>query len=314
MDTRTPLADRTHPAGKNQDDRIWAAVAHGSAFFVFFGPVIPLVIWVTQRKKSGYVTFHALQAMIYQSLFFWAWVLLIPLLALIVFGILILVGLGSKQATGGEPLLGMLPSILIFVVMLGTLLLYIGVGIEGAVASLMGRDFRYPFFGRRLARKLQYEGHAGSSILEDRENQVVGAVCHSTAVLALLGLITPFVVWFTQRERTKVLGFQAFQALAYQAVGLIGYGVFTALDLLFAVAMIPLSALSFGAGSSSGSSALALAVFLVMTLILCLFTLALPAYQILAFVAAVRVLNGHDFHYPILGRILSPREDHGEAQ
>jgi hypothetical protein len=37
-------------------------------------------------------------------------------------------------------------------------------------------------------------------------------------------------------------------------------------------------------------------------------------YQVLAFVAAVRVLNGRDFHYPILGNLLASRLKPAEAK
>ncbi len=46
----------------------------------------------------------------------------------------------------------------------------------------------------------------------------------------------------------------------------------------------------------------------------CVFAIGGPAFQILGFVAAVRVLNGHDFHYPILGRFIESRLKPGEAK
>ena len=47
-----------------QDDKLWAALAHG-AFFVF-GIFGPLIIMMLYKEKSYYVTFHAKQAMIFQ--------------------------------------------------------------------------------------------------------------------------------------------------------------------------------------------------------------------------------------------------------
>ena len=81
METQMQAESQPRAASANQDDRIWVAIVHGSAFLVFFGPIIPVILWFTHRKKSAYVAFQALQAMIYQSLFLWTWVLLIPLLS-----------------------------------------------------------------------------------------------------------------------------------------------------------------------------------------------------------------------------------------
>ncbi len=62
-------------SGATSDDRIWAALAHASALLMFVGPLVPLIICESQRKKSNYAAFQALQAMAYQALFFWVWML-----------------------------------------------------------------------------------------------------------------------------------------------------------------------------------------------------------------------------------------------
>ena len=49
-----------------QDERIMAAIAHASIVASGFGIVAAVVIWLTQREKSNYVRFQALQATAYQ--------------------------------------------------------------------------------------------------------------------------------------------------------------------------------------------------------------------------------------------------------
>jgi uncharacterized Tic20 family protein len=49
-----------------QDDRIMAALSHITVILPFFGVVAPIIIWVTQKEKSQYVAFQALQALAYQ--------------------------------------------------------------------------------------------------------------------------------------------------------------------------------------------------------------------------------------------------------
>ncbi len=40
------------------DERIAAALAHGSTILFGFGFIVPLIIWITQRKKSAFASFH----------------------------------------------------------------------------------------------------------------------------------------------------------------------------------------------------------------------------------------------------------------
>jgi uncharacterized Tic20 family protein len=50
----------------NQNDKIMAALAHISALLPLMGVIAPIVIWATQKDKSEYVAFQALQAVVYQ--------------------------------------------------------------------------------------------------------------------------------------------------------------------------------------------------------------------------------------------------------
>ncbi len=56
-----------------QNDRIMAALAHTTAILPMMGVVAPIVIWVTQKDKSEYVGFQALQAIVYQLTMVLAW-------------------------------------------------------------------------------------------------------------------------------------------------------------------------------------------------------------------------------------------------
>jgi uncharacterized Tic20 family protein len=303
METQMQAASQPQATSANKDDRIWVAIVHGSAFLVFFGPIIAVILWFTHRKKSAYVAFQALQAMVYQSLFFWTWVLLIPLLVIVLMVIMVFVMALLIHDRGNGFLIGFLPQLVIWGTMLGTFLVYAGIGLWGAISSLQGRDFRYPFFGDRLARHLEYHGAETVSLPEDKEDQVIGAVCHSTGILMLWGLATPIVVWITQHERSMFLRFQALQALIYQAIGLLAYFAFFMLYMVFIFGFMDLLMFTGGSGSSTPPTWLGIALLPFLAFI-CVFMLGGLAYPLLAFVAAVRVLKGHDFHYPILGNIL----------
>ncbi len=313
METQMQAGSQPRAAAANQDDRILAAVIHGSAFLVFVGPIVPVILWFTQRKKSPYLAFQALQAMIYQSLFFWTWVLLIPLLMIAIVVVMVFATMVLANDRNNEFLIGMLPQLLIWGAMLGTFVLYTGIGLWGAIASLMGRDFRYPFFGDRMARHLEYHGPETASLPESKEDQIVGAVCHSTAALLFWGVITPIVVWITQHERSRFLSFQALQALIYQAIGLVAY--FVAMLLYFVFIFLFMGAAVFASGPGSSATPVWMGIVaLPFMAIVCVLMLGGLLYPLLPFVAAVRILNGHDFHYPILGNYLASKIKPAEAK
>ena len=161
------------------DDKIMAALAHATIIWPVMGIIAPLVIWATQREKSRFVAFQALQAVAYHMTliigglvcgvcYFCSYVgmmvggIAMPFSALITMP-------GAGQA--GEELppealipivLGFLGMIIFYVAIFGLMFLglavwaaYIGYGLYGAVANLRGKDFRYAILGSRLERYLE---------------------------------------------------------------------------------------------------------------------------------------------------------------
>lgn len=289
------------------DDRIWAGLAHGSGLLVFLGPLAAVILWSTMRKKSGYVAFQALQAMVYQSVFFWAYFTVIPL-GMTVLLVVWIFGLVMLAPNRNDPfLIAVVPQIAIWAVLLGSFVIYELMAIVAAVLSLMGREFRYPFFGNPLARFLGYQVSPQASLLEDREERVVAAVSHSTFTLVFFGLLTPIAVWFTNQERSAFLRFQALQAAIYQVIGAAGYAAFMALNLLFVFGSLGAMMLtSFASRPSAEPAWLGLIAILFLSLT-CIFLLVLPLYHLFGFLATLGVLRGRNFRYPILGRILASR-------
>ncbi len=57
----------------SQNDKIMAALAHISAVLPLIGVIAPTIIWATQKDKSEYVAFQALQAVAYQLVMILAW-------------------------------------------------------------------------------------------------------------------------------------------------------------------------------------------------------------------------------------------------
>ena len=57
------MSEEAKEAGSpTQDERVMAAVAHATIIFSAVGLIGPLIIWGTQREKSPFLAFQALQA------------------------------------------------------------------------------------------------------------------------------------------------------------------------------------------------------------------------------------------------------------
>jgi uncharacterized Tic20 family protein len=141
-----------------QDERVMAAVAHATIVFSAAGLIGPLIIWGTQREKSEFLAFQALQAAVYQFL-----LLLVGLLA----GALYMCSFFSVPVTAllfapfdeaaalSLPFLPFSCIVGILFLFLLAWLAYVGYGLFGALSVLQGRDFRYVFLGPWLERYLE---------------------------------------------------------------------------------------------------------------------------------------------------------------
>jgi len=52
----------------SSDERLMAAIAHGSVVVTGPGIVVGVLIWLTQKEKSPYAAAQAMQAAVYQLL------------------------------------------------------------------------------------------------------------------------------------------------------------------------------------------------------------------------------------------------------
>lgn len=291
------------------DDKIMAALAHGSIFLAFLGPVIPLVVWISQRRKSRYVRFHALQAMGYQALLFWLWIAGIILIVALTICLALPLSIFILKDSDNAGIVPFIIQIFIFTSIFGLMGLSFLTGILAAVFCLLGREFRYPIIGKWLERHLPY--NIDMEIDEVQEENWVAGLCHATAVLQLWGIVTPLIVWFTQKERSARLRFHSMQAAVYQGIALVAY---MAGMVLYMLSFFGMFFILFAAGAMSegrevrGPIGAAMLVFFGVTMIFWLvINLLVPVYYLLAGLAAVRVIQGHHFRYPIIGKMIEMR-------
>ena len=149
------------------DEKLWASVAHASVWFTFIAgfltagfsvPVsifVPLVIYFMFRKKSDYVTFHALQSFVVQIMgTVGALALLVVggalwVVGLVIAAILMVVLVGFVLL----PVWGLV-GILLLLAVTAMPFVMVFLGTVGAIKTYNGQDYRYPYIARWVDRQL----------------------------------------------------------------------------------------------------------------------------------------------------------------
>jgi tetratricopeptide (TPR) repeat protein len=137
-------------AGKKattSDERILAALSHGGIILSVIGLLLPAIVWITQREKSRYVAFHSLQALGFQllaagfSLFSGIFTIICNLIS----------STGFTQANTLIPWFTILIGVFALIQVI-----FIIRGFMGAIASLLGKPFRYLWISRKLEKFLLF--------------------------------------------------------------------------------------------------------------------------------------------------------------
>jgi len=290
------------------EERIWAIFSHLSALTFGIGILLPIVGWSDQRHKSKYASFQCLQALGYQSLGYTIWVLF-SAIAAIIFVIMMLTASDAAGRNGGnvKALVGIWMSIYI-AFLLGLIGIYFLFPILAAVSCALGKDFRYPIMGDRLARYLTYDSTEKSEeqtrLNEDHEFRWVAAMGHFSILILIWGMLAPLTTWILYGKRSFFLKFQSIQTLVYQAGTTILY--FVALFMyLFGFLLLIAGIGTIGQPNLNSSTGIfGLVVFGVSLLISFLIILLIPLLHILGQWAGYRVLKGYDYRYPLVGKLI----------
>ena len=284
----------------SSEERVWAVLAHLSALAMGMGLILPIIGWAEQRRKSKYVAFQSLQALGYQTLGYTVWILAGLLVGVVSIFFLLF---NMENALNSEAaLMGWMFAHFGFT--FSILGLYFIPPIIGAVACALGRDFRYPLMGNRLAKYLNYDIANEGELDETREDRWVAAAGHFSVILALWGLLAPVTAWILQGKRSAWLKFQSVQAIALHAfVLLLGFVA----GMLYSFGFIIFIALTGIAGDSAMGSSKGLIALIVMfgsMAIALLIVLLVPLFHIMGQWAGYRVLKGDDYRYPVIGKLV----------
>lgn len=296
-------------ASPTTEDRTWAVLSHLSSLAFGMGIVVPIIGWSDRRRKSNYGSFQNLQALGYQSLGFTVWIL--SYLVVVILASIVVIATSGSEGIGSEDVFRTPGMIVFIVILVGLFALYFILPIIAAIACALGKDFRYPIMGDRLARYLGY-GSAQNpdepiGLIEDHEFRWVAAMGHFSVLIMIWGMLAPLTAWVLYGKRNLFLKFQSIQTLVYQAGVTILF--FVGISLYF-VGLFGLIASMSGIGQASGDSSLGIlgmVVFGVLLFLGGLIILLIPLLHILGQWAGYRVLKGDNYHYPLVGRLVNTR-------
>ncbi len=289
------------------EERVWAVLSHLSAVAFGMGILLPVIGWSEQRRKSSYATFQSLQALGYQSLGYTVWILL-TLVIVIAQSFLTLSELIAAAASGAdfESLTAMAMGGH-FLVTLGLIGLYVLMPIIAAIACALGKDFRYPLIGNRLARYLGYDPvNNTDGLIDDHEDRWVAGMGHFSVIVILWGMVVPLTAWIMQGKRSDFLKFQSIQTLAYQGGTILLYFV-AGFVYFFGFLIFMITVGLNGNADMNSSMGMGLVVFVISMLITFVIVLIVPLLHILGQWAGYRVLKGDNYRYPILGKLIERR-------
>ena len=291
------------------EERIWSVLAHLSALAFGMGILLPVIGWSEQRNKSKYASFQCLQALGYQSLGFTFWLLSY----LVVFvGILIVLVVMSFQAESAgrpfNPLDGPILSLLYITAFVFTGM-YVLLPIVASIACALGKDFRYPILGNRLANYLGYQSGRDTSnlLIEEHEDRWVVAMGHFAVIILLWGLIAPLTTWMVQGKRSVFIQFQSVQTTVYQAGVTILYFLGIFIYVIGFAAFIAATGFVGAPGGGMSAGLISFGIFILFSLIAILIFMLVPLCHILGQWAGYRVLKGDHYRYPIVGRWVERR-------
>ena len=289
------------------EERVWAVLAHLSAIAFGMGILIPVVGWSEQRRKSNYASFQSLQALGYQSLGYTIW--LLTILVVVTFGS---IGAVARIVNAADPQEQIMDAVLGHMALLfGLTSVYFVLPVVGAVFCALGKDFRYPLMGNRLARYLGYEflqiGEEQTWLNEAHEDRWVVAMGHFSIIIALWGMLIPLTAWVLQGKRSLFLKFQSVQTLIFQLGVMLLYFVAGAVYIFGIFSLLITAGLGQAESFDTSGGVLGLAILFGSMLAARLIVLIIPLFQIWGQWAGYRVLKGDNYRYALIGRLVEKR-------
>ena len=151
------------------------------------------------------------------------------------------------------------------------------------------------------------------SLTPNQDERVMAALSHVAALLPMIGVIVPIVIWATQKEKSQYVAFQSLQAVAYQlsmiAAWFVGMGCYM-LSFFGTFLFLPLASAT---GNSENINPLFGLGFMVPFLVFGLIFIGGFFFVIYGVVGTVMTFQGKPFRYMLIGKrvekFMQPNQD-----
>jgi uncharacterized Tic20 family protein len=131
------------------------------------------------------------------------------------------------------------------------------------------------------------------------DERIMAALAHGGVLLPMTGVIVPIVIWVTQKDKSRYVAFQSFQAMLYQLVLILMWFAGMACYMGSFFAMFGGALLSESYGQTALDNVFPFIPMGIFGMLMCggLF------FVVYGLVAAVMTLMGRDFRYLFVGRL-----------
>lgn len=291
-------------ASYSTSDRVLAAAAHAGVFFPGGGVAVPAIIWGLQHNKSKYAGEQSLQAMAYQTFYTVAYVL-ITLVVLIIAVILVGILLPSARARGLDQM-GTWQFAIIPILLLALMGIFTLVGLVGVIATLMGRDFRYPLVGKWVFDYLTRD--ASTDAAWTHSERLMSGLCHLAVMAPFWGLFAPLMIYLVDEKSRLEFRRDLLQSSVFQAIQAVFSFLMTGVAMVLNF-VLGLVALQFIRANPADSGAMLLGAFalLLFLFFILIVLLVVAIFQMLGIVAAYKIWRGQPYRYPVVGGWLDRR-------
>lgn len=281
------------------EEKLWAIISHLSAFMSGTGLMVPAFVWVENRQKSKRVAFQALQALGYQTLGYALWALG-AMLAIMILTFATLRELQQKDGVNYFVTSHIVLTLALYAV-------YLLIPVIGAVKCAMGQDFRYPLLGNWLAQMIGYDpfADADAPLNAANEERFAAAMGHFAIAYPLTGMLPSLIFLILPGARSRYMKFHALQTIIFQLMSTI---VTVALSVIAFILFINIAVsivVPFMQDPNTFQPSIAIftPIFLFL-LSLLLSVLLIPLFQIIGQWAGLRLLQGREYRYDIIGRLV----------
>lgn len=151
----------TERINTEKEEVIIAATMHLCSIIPFLGMIAPLIVWLTKKDRSFFLSFHCLQSIIYQAtgiiIFITGMILYILSFFIVFISIFILTAINGGSEPGPIIFLVIAIPFIVFFLLFFFFFAFILYGIVGFITTLVKRDFKYIIIGNWVKKYMANE-------------------------------------------------------------------------------------------------------------------------------------------------------------